>query len=44
MTAYVLARRRMRGWRGFSIYLLSCTTLPAQLFLFPLYFISPNCT
>ncbi len=38
MTAYVLARKRMRGWRELSIYLLSCTTLPAQLFLFPLYF------
>lgn len=38
MTAYVLARKKMRGWRGLSVYLLACTTLPAQLFLFPLYF------
>jgi len=38
MTAYVLARRSIRGWRVLSIYLLACTTLPAQLFLFPLYF------
>ena len=39
MTAYVLARKKVRGWRGLSTYLLACTTLPAQLFLFPLYFI-----
>ena len=39
MTAYVLARQRMQGWRALSVYLLACTTLPAQLFLFPLYFI-----
>jgi len=38
MTAYVLARRKIRAWRGVSTYLLACTTLPAQLFLFPLYF------
>ncbi len=38
MTAYVLARRKIRAWRGLSTYLLACTTLPAQLFLFPLYF------
>lgn len=38
MTAYVLARKKVPFWRPLSIYLLSCTTLPAQLLLFPLYF------
>jgi len=38
MAAYALARRRVRGWRWISGYLLATTTLPIQLYLFPLYF------
>jgi raffinose/stachyose/melibiose transport system permease protein len=38
MTAYVIARRRVRQWRLLGAYLLGSTTLPIQLFLFPLYF------
>ena len=39
MAAYVLARRAVRGWQLISVYFLGTTTLPIQLFLFPLYFI-----
>ena len=38
MAAYALARRQVRGWNAISIYFLASTTLPIQLFLFPLYF------
>ncbi len=38
MAAYALARRSVRGWRWISAYLLATTTLPIQLYLFPLYF------
>jgi raffinose/stachyose/melibiose transport system permease protein len=38
MAAYALARQRVRGWRWISAYLLATTTLPIQLYLFPLYF------
>ncbi len=38
MAAYALARRQVRGWRAISVYFLASTTLPIQLFLFPLYF------
>jgi raffinose/stachyose/melibiose transport system permease protein len=38
MAAYALARRSVRGWRWISGYLLATTTLPIQLYLFPLYF------
>jgi raffinose/stachyose/melibiose transport system permease protein len=38
MAAYALARKSVRGWRWISAYLLATTTLPIQLFLFPLYF------
>ena len=38
MTAYVLARRRIKSWRLVTAYLLATTTAPIQLFLFPLYF------
>lgn len=38
MAAYALARRRVRGWHAISVYFLASTTLPIQLFLFPLYF------
>jgi raffinose/stachyose/melibiose transport system permease protein len=38
MAAYALARRTMPGLRWISAYLLGTTTLPIQLYLFPLYF------
>jgi raffinose/stachyose/melibiose transport system permease protein len=38
MAAYALARGNGKGWRWFSAYLLATTTLPIQLYLFPLYF------
>jgi len=38
LTAYVLARRKIRSWRLVGAYLLATTTAPIQLFLFPLYF------
>jgi raffinose/stachyose/melibiose transport system permease protein len=38
MAAYALARRTGPGLRWVSVYLLGTTTLPIQLYLFPLYF------
>jgi raffinose/stachyose/melibiose transport system permease protein len=38
MAAYALARLKPTGWRWINAYLLATTTLPIQLFLFPLYF------
>jgi len=38
MAAYALARQRVKGSRWSSAYLLATTTLPIQLYLFPLYF------
>jgi raffinose/stachyose/melibiose transport system permease protein len=38
MAAYALARRTAPGLRWISAYLLGTTTLPIQLYLFPLYF------
>ena len=38
MAAYALARRTGPGLRWVSAYLLGTTTLPIQLYLFPLYF------
>src|SRR6266446_7274574 len=38
MAAYALARRTGLGLRWVSAYLLGTTTLPIQLYLFPLYF------
>ena len=37
--AYVLARRKIRHWRPLSFYILATTTVPTQLFLYPLYFL-----
>lgn len=36
--AYVLARQKIKRWKGVSAYFLATTTAPIQLFLFPLYF------
>ncbi|MGZ9812555.1 carbohydrate ABC transporter permease [Pseudoroseicyclus sp. H15] len=38
LTAYVLARRKIKAWKVVTFYLLATTTAPIQLFLFPLYF------
>lgn len=38
LTAYVLARRKIKTWKIITFYLLATTTAPIQLFLFPLYF------
>lgn len=38
LTAYVLARRKIKSWKIITFYLLATTTAPIQLFLFPLYF------
>jgi len=38
MTAYVLARKKVKFWRLLTGYLLATTTAPIQLFMFPLYF------
>jgi raffinose/stachyose/melibiose transport system permease protein len=38
MAAHALTRERVRGSKWISIYFLATTTLPIQLFLFPLYF------
>jgi raffinose/stachyose/melibiose transport system permease protein len=38
LTAYVLARRKIKSWKIFTFYLLATTTAPVQLYIFPLYF------
>ena len=38
LTAYVLARRKIRSWQIVTFYLMATTTAPIQLYLFPLYF------
>jgi raffinose/stachyose/melibiose transport system permease protein len=37
--AYVLARQRGRGWHILTFYFMASITVPAQLYLYPLYFI-----
>ncbi len=37
--AYVLARQEGRGWRILTFYFMASTTMPVQLYLYPLYFI-----
>lgn len=39
LAAVALARRQIRGWQLITIYFLCATTVPIQLFLFPLYFV-----
>ena len=38
LTAYVLARKKIKSWKIVTFYLLATTTAPIQLYLFPLYF------
>ena len=37
--AWVIARRRVPGWLSVSLYFLATTTVPVQMFIFPLYFL-----
>ncbi len=37
--AWVIARRRVPGWLAISLYFLATTTVPVQMFIFPLYFL-----
>jgi raffinose/stachyose/melibiose transport system permease protein len=39
LAAFSLARRKIRGWQLITVYFLCATTVPIQLFLFPLYFV-----
>ena len=39
LAAFALARRKIRGWQLITVYFLCATTVPIQLFLFPLYFV-----
>ena len=39
LAAFALARRKIKGWQLITIYFLCATTVPIQLFLFPLYFV-----
>lgn len=38
LTAYVLARKKIKTWQVWTTYLLAASTAPIQLFLIPLYF------
>jgi raffinose/stachyose/melibiose transport system permease protein len=38
LTAFVLARRKIRSWKIVTFYVLGTSTVPVQLFIFPLYF------
>ncbi|RYH13945.1 MAG: carbohydrate ABC transporter permease, partial [Alphaproteobacteria bacterium] len=38
LTAYVLARKKIKSWKIVTFYLLATTTAPIQLYIFPLYF------
>jgi raffinose/stachyose/melibiose transport system permease protein len=39
LASFPLARRRIAGWRIISLYFLTATTVPVQMFLFPLFFV-----
>lgn len=39
MAAWVIARRSIPGWLFISLYFLASTTVPVQMFIFPLYFV-----
>ncbi len=39
LAAFALARRKIKGWQLITVYFLCATTVPIQLFLFPLYFV-----
>ena len=39
LASYAIARRKIRAWKLILLYFLLATTVPIQLFLFPLYFV-----
>jgi raffinose/stachyose/melibiose transport system permease protein len=39
LAAFPLARRRIAGWQLVTVYFLTATTVPVQMFLFPLFFV-----
>lgn len=39
MAAWVIARRSVPGWFLIGLYFLASTTIPAQMYIFPLYFV-----
>jgi raffinose/stachyose/melibiose transport system permease protein len=39
LAAFPLARRSVAGWQLITIYFLTATTVPVQMFLFPLFFV-----
>jgi len=39
MAAWVIARKEVPGWMVVSLYFLATTTIPVQMFIFPLYFL-----
>lgn len=39
LAAWVIARRSFPGWLLVSLYFLASTTVPVQMFIFPLYFV-----
>lgn len=39
MAAWVIARKEVPGWMTVSLYFLATTTIPVQMFMFPLYFV-----
>lgn len=38
LTEFVLARRKIASWKLVTFYILATSTVPIQLFIFPLYF------
>lgn len=42
MAAWVIGRRSCPGWLLMSLYFLASTTIPLQMFIFPLYFLFAN--
>ena len=39
LASYAIARKKVRAWKSILLYFLLATTVPIQLFLFPLYFV-----
>ena len=39
LASFPLARRKVAGWQLITIYFLTATTIPVQMFLFPLFFV-----
>lgn len=39
LAAFPLARRKVAGWQIVTVYFLTATTVPVQMFLFPLFFV-----